>query len=97
MSNVSIKLNKKGVRELLNSPGAVRDLDHRARRIAAAANAGMKPPAGEGMAGVDHFEIGAAETGKNRAHAAVFTRTREAKYAEAKQHKLTRAVGAGRG
>ena len=80
---IRIKLNRRGVRELLNSPGAQRDLTSRAKRIARAA--------GEGMV------VAEAEPGRNRARAAVITGTWEAMHAEATNHALTRAIGAGRG
>ena len=76
-----IKLNSKGVRELLRHPNMVADLEQRAARIAKAAGPGMKSE---------------AQTGRNRALASEWTDTREAREAESRNRALTRAIDAGR-
>lgn len=76
-----VRLNRKGVRELLQSREVLSDLERRANAIAAAAGEGME---------VD------SEIGRNRARASVRTATREAVLAEAQQRALTRALDAGR-
>lgn len=76
-----VRLNRKGVRELLRSREVLSDLERRANAIAAAAGEGME---------VD------SEVGRNRARASVRTATREAVLAEAQQRALTRALDAGR-
>ena len=76
-----VRLNRKGVRELLRSREVLSDLERRANAIAAAAGEGME---------VD------SEIGRNRARASVRTATREAVLAEAQQRALTRALDAGR-
>lgn len=82
MGNLRIVLNHAGVRELLRSPEVQRDLERRAQNIAAAA--------GEGM------EV-STERGATRARATVITATFEARYREATDRALTRAIDAGRG
>lgn len=82
MGDVTVKLNRAGIEELLRSSGVAGDLEARAERIAAAA--------GEGF---DH-EV---EIGPSRARAAVWTATRAARRAEASDRALTSAVDAGRG
>jgi len=76
-----VRINRKGVRELLRSREVLSDLERRANAIAAAAGEGME---------VD------SEVGRNRARASVRTATREAVLAEAQQRALTRALDAGR-
>lgn len=78
---VRIKLNHNGIRQLLRSPEVSRDLEERARRIAAAAGPGHE---------VD------VTAGPNRARASVRTVTAEAVTAEAVDRNLTRAIDAGR-
>lgn len=78
---VRIKLNRKGVGELLKSPEVQADLKARAERIAAGA--------GEGF-------VADSEVGKVRARAAVYTETQEAMKAESERKALTRAIDAGR-
>jgi hypothetical protein len=75
-------LNPAGVRDLLRSPGVERDLRERANRIAQAA--------GEG------YEADSA-IGSKRARATVWTATPEAMFIEATEHRLLRALDAGRG
>lgn len=81
MGNVRIVVNHAAVRELLRSPAVLKNLEERARRIAA--------QAGEGM------EVG-TYIGPNRARATVITATVEARLAEARDRALTRAIDAGR-
>lgn len=78
---VKVKLNSKGVRELLRSQEVLADLEERADRVAAAAGPGHRVE---------------AEIGPNRARAAVITDTPEAMVAEATNRTLTRAVDAAR-
>lgn len=75
-------LNKKGVNELLHSPGIKADLKARAERVAAEAGPGMEV---------------AVDDGKNRSRAAVITVTPEAMEGEATDRRLTRAIDAARG
>jgi len=81
VSQVQIKLNSAGVREMLRSPGVRADLDSRARRIAAQAGPGMSA---------------ASSIGRRRALAMVWTDTPDAMAAEATSRALTRAIDAGR-
>lgn len=82
MANVKIKLNRRGVIELLKSVEVEADLTRRGDAIAAAAGPGHR------------VEIG--ET-PNRARVAVITDTVDAMLSEATSHTLTRAIDAGRG
>jgi hypothetical protein len=77
-----IRLNRAVVAALLKSPEVRRDLRRRAERIAAAA--------GEG------FEVRESEP-RRRARVAVVAVTNRAKRGEAKDGRLSRAIGAGRG
>jgi hypothetical protein len=70
-------LNRKGVAELLKSPEVRRDLERRARAVAAAAGPG--------------HEV-AVETGPTRVRATVTTATTAARLSEARHRTLTRAV-----
>lgn len=79
--SLTIKLNRKAVRDLLRSSEVQADLERRANKIKAAAGPGHE---------VD------VEVGRNRARASVRTDTVEAMRAEARDHKLTRALDAGR-
>jgi hypothetical protein len=81
VSKVRVKLNSKGVRDLLKSAELRADLDARARRIAAAAGPGFEAQPSAGPA---------------RARAVVITATDEARAAEATDRALTRAIDAGR-
>lgn len=81
MSKTRIVLDKKGVKELLNSPEVKADLRSRSNRIASAGGPGMK---------VGEFQ------GFDRPHATVYTSTTEARKAEAENRALTRAIDAGR-
>ncbi|HNG25429.1 MAG TPA: hypothetical protein PLC03_15795 [Microthrixaceae bacterium] len=81
MTKVRVSLNKRAVRDLLNSPEIVADLERRAARIAAAAGPGMASD---------------AQPGKVRAHGRVWTDTPEAMLAEASDRALTAAIQAGR-
>lgn len=77
----SFKLNRKGVRELLRSQEVRKDLERRARKVAAKAGEGHR---------VD------SSIGRNRARASVITETPEARVAEAKRRNLTASLDAGR-
>lgn len=81
MSGPRIKLNPKGMRQLLRSPEMVQDLESRAARIAQAAGPG---------------HAHAAKAGSRRALASVWTATREARESEARNRSLSRAIDAGR-
>lgn len=78
---LKIKLNRRGVRQLLRGAEIQADLRRRAEAIARAAGDGMEVE---------------SSVGRNRAHALVRTGTFEAMRAEAKDRKLTRAIDAGR-
>lgn len=76
-----VRLNRKGVRQLLRSQDVLDDLERRADAIADAAGEGME---------VD------SEVGRSRARASVRTATSEAVRAELQDRALTRALDAGR-
>lgn len=79
--SADVKLNRKGIRDLLRSAEVRNDLERRAARIAAAAGDGMESD---------------SSIGKNRARASVWTDTHEARRAEADGFALSRAIDAGR-
>lgn len=81
MALVRVKLNSRGVRDLLTSAEVLAMLVGRAERIAATAGEGME---------VD------SEVGHERARASVRTATPDAVEAEATTRALTRAIDAGR-
>lgn len=76
-----VKLNRRGMAELLKSSGVLADLERRANRIATAAGDG---------------HVVRAEIGRTRARAVVITATSEAIRAEATERNLTRSFDAGR-
>lgn len=76
-----VKLDPRGMRELLRSDDVRRDLERRAAAIAASAGSGISY---------------SSTRGRNRALAMVWTDTPEAMAAEATTRKLTRAVDAAR-
>lgn len=78
--------NRRGITELLRSPTVAADLKARAERIAQAARGDD-----EDLAYHVHSEIG-----RNRARAAVVTASVEAHIIEAREHRLARAIDAGR-
>lgn len=78
---VQLKINYRGIFELLRSDEVQAELVRRANRVAAAAGPGHRVE---------------SEVGKRRARAAVITDTAEARVAE-KHRNLTRAFGAARG
>ena len=82
MSQVVIKLNSAGIRQLLKSPEMAAELERRAQAIADAAG--------------DGHRVEVSET-PTRARAVVITDSTEARIAEAKDRTLTRAIDAGRG
>lgn len=79
-------LNRRGVSQLLKSPGFEADMLRRAKAIAVAASAG-------GDAG--EFEA-SSKIGSRRARASVITADDHARAGEAKDRRLTRAIDAGR-
>lgn len=78
-----VKLNSRGIQAIMKSAGVKADLDRRARRIAAAAGPGV--------------EAKPAESGAERARAAVVTTTYQGRLNEARDRRLSRAIDAGRG
>lgn len=82
MADIDFELDSKGIRDILRSEDVRKDLHARAQRIAASAGPGM---------------VAASTIGRRRALARVYTGTTEARLAEAKGRKLTRAIDAGRG
>lgn len=88
-SSVTVKLNRKGIKDLLTSDGVAADLGTRARRIQAAAIGSM--PGGT----MDDIKSNVSQDG-SRARATVWTSTYDAKEAEAKTRNLTTALEAGR-
>ena len=83
MKSVRIKLNRKSIREILQSDDVRADLERRAQAIADAAGGG------------EDYEV-SSQVGKNRARASVITATYEARAAEAKDRTLSTAIEAGR-
>ena len=83
MKPVRVKLNRKSVRQILQSEEVRADLERRAQAIADAAGGG------------EDFEV-SSQVGKNRARASVITATYEARRAEAKDRTLSTAIEAGR-
>jgi hypothetical protein len=81
MGLTKVKVNKKGVGELLKGKEVQADLERRGRQIAAAAGPGHE---------VQTY------VGKNRARVTVRTATHAARLAEARTRSLTRAFDAGR-
>lgn len=81
MAKPLIVLNRKGIAQLLKSPGVQADLARRAKAIAAAAGDGMEA---------------SSTIGRTRARASVVTATFSAKEAEARNRVLSRAFDAGR-
>jgi len=78
---LKLKLNTKTVGDLLRGQEMQSDLKRRASAIASAAGDGFESE---------------TDVGPNRAHASVWTATREAVLAEANDRALTRALDAGR-
>jgi hypothetical protein len=81
---LEFKANAAGIRELLREGALLADLEARAARVAAAASDS------EAEYGYE------AEMGRTRARAAVFTANFAAMHAEAKEHRLARAIDAAR-
>ncbi len=84
--DVKVVLKSAGVVALLNDPKVVADLGRRAQAIATSAQAGTGPGDDYGVS---------TSTGK-RGRATVWTRSYEARVAEAKNRTLTAALEAGR-
>lgn len=80
MAKPRIELNKKGVRELLNSREVKREMRRRAQNIAREAGPG--------------FEV-EDDVSKDRVRSTVVSRTQQARRAEAENRALTRAIRAG--
>lgn len=78
---VRVKLNRRGVRELLRDEKVGKDLSERGRRIAEAAGPGHAVT---------------RRRGSSRQRVSVITDTPEAMRSEATTHTLTRALDAGR-
>ena len=76
-----VVLNSDGLKSILRSQAMLDDLAGRAQRIANAAGPGMAP---------------SSIVGRGRALAMVYTDTDEARYNEAADRALTRAIDAGR-
>ena len=76
-----ITINRKTIRALLKGPEVRSELRSRAGRIASAAGPGFEARTG---------------IGRTRARAVVITTTPEARLAQAKDRKLSRALSAGR-
>lgn len=76
----TFKLNRKGVRELLNSPEVARMLREESRKRASAA--------GEGF-------ISNVSKGGDRLNAHVLAATQEARERQARDHVLERVIGSG--
>lgn len=81
MAKMKIVLNRRGLRQLLQSSEVRSDIERRAQNIANAAGPGHE---------ID------SEIGPNRARASVRTDTVDAMIAEATGRTLTRAIDAGR-
>lgn len=88
VKSVRIKLDSKGIRELLSSPEVVDDLEKRSRAIADAAGG---EPAFEA-----EVKVVGGSSKLGRAMGYVRTATFEGMRAEARDRKLTRALDAGR-
>lgn len=80
-STIRIELNRSGVRQLLRGDDVKAELKRRAEKIAAAAGPGHKVN---------------SSVGANRARAEVVTDSFAARYNEATNRSLTRALDAGR-
>ena len=81
MSRVEIKLNRRGVNQVLKSPSMRKAAEKRARQIAAAAGPGYA---------VD------SRIGRRRARASVFTKTYAARLDNSKRNTLLKSIGAAR-
>lgn len=79
---IRFELNKKGVSQLLRSPGVKADLQNRADRIALGAGVGVR---------------GYVWEGHDRSRARVVTTTPDADWRQARYNTLGRAIDAGRG
>lgn len=93
MGDVKVELSLAGVKEVLNSDGAISDCMQRARRIAGDANS--RAPE-HGYASSPPFDVDEGRTSRGNRCAVVYTRTTLGKRMQAKHDTLTRALGAGR-
>lgn len=87
---VRVKMNSRGARAILNSPGVVNDLQARGQHVESAANAmmGPKPAADE-----HGYRLLPAKTGKNRARVSVWTGGYTSRRDNAKNNTLIKALG----
>jgi hypothetical protein len=76
-----VELNYQGISDLLYSEGVRKDLDRRAKAVAARAGDGMSSE---------------VQRGRDRYRGAVWTESMHAKRGEAKDHRLLRALDAAR-
>lgn len=94
-NNVQLKFNRTGFRMIRTTPEVRADMERRAQNIADAANAGLeRTPLPDG--GASGFLTDSQITKGRRVRVAVYTSGIEARKAEARERKLTRALDAGR-
>lgn len=91
-SDVKVKVNSAGARELLRSAAVAADIERRAKAITAQAN-GQAPE--HGYTESEPFTVVSGVT--DRAYSTVYTRTDLGKAMQAKHSTLTKALDAGRG
>ena len=94
MGDVRVKLNLKGVKQVLNDDAVIADCMKRARRIHSAANAEAPD---NGYYKRKPFAVEEGTTSKGNRCAVVYTRTQLGKRMQAKHSTLTKALNAGRG
>lgn len=94
MDDVRVKLKLSGVKQVLNSDGAVNAAMKSARQICAAANAEAPK---HGYYKRQPFAVEQSKTSKGNKCAVVYTRTDLGKAMQAKHNTLTQAIDAGRG
>jgi hypothetical protein len=94
MGDVRVKLNLSGVKEVLNSDGAVNAAMKSARKICSAANESAPE---HGYYKYKPFAVEESKTSKGNRCAVVYTRTTLGKRMQAKNSTLTKSIGAGRG
>lgn len=87
-SKARVEYKPDAFRQILTSQRVLAELTRRAERIAAAADQAANDPGGHDVL---------TDIGRNRARAAVLTRTPKSMWKEAVQHTLTSSFGAGRG
>ena len=94
MGDVRVKLNLSGVKQVLNSDGAVGAAMKCAQKICSAANAAAPE---HGYYKRQPFAAEQGKTSKGNKCAVVYTRTDLGKAMQAKHNTLTKSLGAGRG